>query len=166
MADRLEAAERALANQGGLERRDGSFRASSTPFDATVTLEGTESAVRYELEMELPTLDAIVADETVADVVLDGWFDTLDRRLADLDGALRVEAAAPQVVLDEATDTVTVIAAFESSRPAQGAEDTAALVGFVEGTYMEGLIPGYTYREPVAGLLEQARERSGAEPPE
>jgi len=102
----------------------------------------------------------------VADVVLDGWFDTLERRLQDLDGALRAEAAAPQVVLDEATDVVTVLAAFESARRAHGAEDAAALVGFVEGTYMEGLIPGYTYREPVAGLLEQARERSGATPAE
>lgn len=166
MADRLGAAERALAKQGGFERRDGSFHVSSTPFDATVTLEATEDAVRYELEMELPTLDAVVADETVADVVHDGWFDTLDSRLQDLDGALRAEAAVPQVVLDEATNTVTVIAAFESARPAHGAEDAAALVGFVEGTYMEGLIPGYTYREPVAGLLEQARERSGAAAPE
>ncbi len=166
MADRLDAAERALANQAGFERADGSFQASSTPFDATITLESTESAVRYELEMELPTLDAVVADETVADVVLEGWLDTLERRLQDLDGALRAEAAAPQVVLDDATDTVTVLAAFESARPSHGAEDAAALVGFVEGTYMEGLIPGYTYREPVAGLLEQARERSGATPAE
>jgi len=166
MPDRLDAAERALAKQAGFERADGSFHASSTPFDATITLESTESAVRYELEMELPTLDAVVADQTVADVVLDGWFDTLERRLQDLDGALRAEAAAPQVVLDEATDVVNVLAAFESARPAHGAEDAAALVGFVEGTYMEGLIPGYTYREPVAGLLEQARERSGATPAE
>lgn len=166
MTDRLEAAERALATQGGFERRDGSFAATSTPFAAEVTLESTADAVRYELELELPTLDAVVAGESVADVVLDGWFETLDRRLQDVDGALRAEAAEPQVVLDEATETVTVIAAFETPRPDHGAEDAAALVGFVEGTYMEGLIPGYTYREPVAGLLEQARERSGASPPE
>lgn len=166
MTDRLDAAERALATQAGFERRDDTFDVSSTPFDATMTLESTETAVRYELEMELPTLNAVVAGETVADVVLDGWFDTFDRRLEDLDGALRAEAPTPQVVLDEATDTVTVMASFESAHPAHGAEDAAALVGFIEGTYMEGLIPGYTYREPVAGLLEQARERSGAAPPE
>ncbi len=57
---------------------------------------------------------------------------------------------------------MTVAASFESERPDHGAEDAAALVGYVEGTYVEGLIPGYTYREPASGLLETAYERSRA----
>jgi len=166
MADRLDAAERKLATQTGFERRDQHFAAHSTPFDAIVRVEPLVEAVRYELEMSLPTLDAVVADESVSEVIQAGWFETFERRLEDVDGALRGAAADPQVVLDEATETVTVIAAFESARPDHGAEDAAALVGFVEGTYMEGVIPGYTYREPVAGMLERARERSGGSPPD
>ncbi len=105
-----------------------------------------------------------MAGETVADVVHEGWFETFERRLEDLDGARRTEAEPPSVELDERADTVTVRVGFTAVRPDHGAEDAAALVGYVEGTYLEGVIPGYTYREPVAGLLEEARERSGASP--
>ena len=162
MADRLEEAERALAGHGGFERRDGAFAATSTPFEATISLEAAAGAVRYELEMALPTLDSVVADETVAAVVRDGWFETLERRLEDAGGALRADPEAPTVERDQRGGTVRVTAAFAAGRPDHGAEDAAALVGYVEGTYLEGVIPGYTYREPVAGLLERARERSGA----
>lgn len=164
MGDRLERAERALATGGSFERREEGFAASATPFDATVRLQPVEDAVRYELEMTLPTLDRVVAGETVADVVHEGWFETFERRLEDLDGALRTDAETPSVELDERAGTVTVRVGFTTARPDHGAEDAAALVGYVEGTYLEGVIPGYTYREPVAGLLEQARERSGASP--
>lgn len=163
MADLRDAAERALATHGGFERRDGAFAATSTPFDAAVELADADGAVRYELEMELPTLDAAVAGESVADVVSEGWLETFDRRLEDLDGALRADADEPTVVYDERSGTVSVTASFESTRPDHGAEDAAALVGYVEGTYVEGVIPGYTYREPVAGLLERARE-TGSQP--
>lgn len=163
MADPYDAAERALATHGGFQRRDGAFDATSTPFDATVELAEADGAVRYEVELGLPTLDAVVAGESVADVVSEGWLETLERRLEDVDGALRADAGEPSVEHDGRTDTVTVTASFESSRPNAGAEDAAALVGYVEGTYVEGVIPGYTYREPVAGLLERARE-VGAQP--
>ena len=162
MTDRLAAAERALASRGGVEREGDGFVATTTPFDATVRLEPVDGAVRYVVEVVLPTLDAVVADETVARVVRDGWFETLERRLEDLDGALRASADPPTVERDEAAGTVTVRAAFDSARPDRGAADVVALVGYVEGTYLEGVIPGYAYREPVAGLIERARERSGA----
>ncbi|MFB6353420.1 MAG: DUF5813 family protein [Halobacteriales archaeon] len=162
MPDRLSAADRALAAHDGFERRDGSFVATATPFDATVSLEDADQGVRYVLELSLPTLDAVVAGETVADVVEAGWFETFERRLEDLDGALRSEPAPPTVELDERGQTVAVEASFVADRPDLGAEDAAALVGYVEGTYVEGVIPGYTYREPVSGLLERAYERSGA----
>lgn len=162
MADLVTAAERALATHAAFERTDGAFSATSTPFDATVRLAAAGAGVRYTVEMQLPTLDAVVADETVAAVVQDGWFETLHRRLEDVDGALRGEASTPRVELDERTGTVTVTASFESAQPDRGADDAAALVGYIEGTYVEGIIPGYTYREPVSGLLEAAYERSGA----
>ena len=162
MPDRVDAAARALATHGSFERDGDAFVATSTPFDATVTLAAADGAVRYDVAVVLPTLDAVVADETVADVVADGWYETLERRLEDVDGALRASAGAPAVERDEAAGEVTVRAAFRSTRPDHGADDAAALVGYIEGTYLEGVIPGYAYREPVAGLLERARERSGA----
>lgn len=162
MADPAEAAERALAAHESFERDGEDFVATTTPFDATVTLASTEGAVRFVVEVVLPTLDAVVVGETVAAVVRDGWFETLQRRLEDVDGALRNSAGPLDIDRDEAAGTVTVRSSFDSARPDDGAEDAAALVGYVEGTFLEGIIPGYTYREPVAGLLERARERSGA----
>ncbi len=162
MSDLLAAAERALATHAGFERDGDAFVATATPFEATVRLDAADAAVRYEAELALPTLDAVVADERVAPVVEEGWFETFERRLADLDGALRADASAPTVERDAAGRTVVVRSAYESARPDHGADDAAALVGYVEGTYLEGVIPGYTYREPVAGLLDRARDRSGA----
>jgi len=161
MSDRLSAAERALATHAAFERRDGGFAAASSPFEATVRLEPAGERVRYAVELTLPTLDAVVANETVAPVVQDGWFETLVRRLEDLDGALLSDADPPTVELDERAGVVRVGAAFETARPDHGAEDAAAVVGYVEGTYVEGVIPGYTYREPVTGLVERAIDRSG-----
>lgn len=162
MPDRRTAAERALATHSAFDRRDGTFVATSTPFEATVELDAGDDGIRYAVRMVLPTLDAVVAGETVAPVVHDGWFETFERRLEDVDGALRAETPPPTVDLDERAGTVTVAAAFESARPDHGADDAAALVGYVEGTYVEGLIPGYTYREPVSGLLDAAYDRSDA----
>lgn len=164
MPDQLETAGRALATHGGFKRRDGAFAATMTPFDATVRLETAGDGVRYELELVAPTIDSVVAGETVPDVIREGWFETLERRLEDLDGALRADPDPPEVVRDERAGTVTVTAGFATTNPDHGAEDAAAMVGYVEGTYLEGVIPGYTYREPVTGLLERARERSGASP--
>lgn len=159
MTDRVPAAERALATHDAFARRDGTF-AAATPFDATVGVAAADGAVRYTVRMVVPTLDAVVVGESVATVVREGWFETLERRLEDVDGALRAAVDPPSVELDEPAGTVTVTAAFESARPDRGAEDAAALVGYVEGTYVEGVIPGYTYREPVSDLLEQAYDRS------
>ena len=51
--------------------------------------------------------------------------------------------------------------AFETKRGpsalARAVEDAAALVEYVEGTYVQGVIPGYEYGDPVAGLLDRAR---------
>ncbi|MFB6305150.1 MAG: DUF5813 family protein, partial [Haloferacaceae archaeon] len=33
----------------------------------------------------------------------------------------------------------------------------------VEGTYVQGIIPGYEYTEPVASVLSEARRAAGAE---
>lgn len=162
MPDRLAAAERAIATHSAFERQDGQFAATATPFDASIRLEPDDGAVRYDVRLELPTLDAVVAGETVADVVSEGWFETFERRLEDLEGALLADPTTPEVELGERDGTVRVTASFASARPDHGAEDAAALVGYVEGTYVEGIIPGYTYREPVSGLLERAYDRSQA----
>ena len=41
----------------------------------------------------------------------------------------------------------------------RGVDDAGALIDFVEGTYVQGVIPGYEYTEPLDGLLSAARRQ-------
>ncbi|MFC7158105.1 DUF5813 family protein [Halomarina halobia] len=45
---------------------------------------------------------------------------------------------------------------------AERAPDVAkALAEYAEGTYVEGIVPGYTYRPPVSELLARAQQSGG-----
>jgi len=99
----------------------------TTSFTGHVTAnEGEKWKTDYEVTVRTPTLQAATADE-VGDAVRDGWFETFERRLEDAPKATRVA-----VDVDEYT------------------------VEYVEGTYVEGIIPGYNYVGVVADLMDSA----------
>ena len=101
-----------------------------------------------------------VTDDDLAPIVEDGWYETFERRVTDLGAIFRIERElTPQVSHDESEATVTVT--LTDRNIDRGVDDAAALIDFVEGTYVQGIIPGYTYTDPVAGLLEQARAAGG-----
>lgn len=150
-----------LADHGAFERIDEGFDVTTTPFETAVAVDGVDGGVEVRVRMEVPTIDAAVEADEVAPVVREGWFDTFERRLEDLDGALYATAEDPLVSLR--SESVVVEAGFRTTMPARGVSDAKALVDFVEGTYMEGVIPGYDYGPPVADLLDRAAARSGAE---
>lgn len=154
-------AEQALEEHGAFEREsevDGdAFATTTAAADARVRVEETGTGAGYRVTVRVPTIDAVVADETVAPVVREGWFETFDRRIEDVGGVTRGETEPPTATLDEATGEVVVETTVDAGRPERAAGDVKALVDYVEGTFVEGLIPGYTYREPAASLLERAR---------
>lgn len=162
-----EGAERALAGHGAFAREDEAFTTSTTAADARITVEetgdgtgiesGSETGAVYHVTVRVPTIDSVVAGETVAQVVREGWFETFERRLEDVGGATVSDPAPPTAEVDETADEVVVRTTVEPGRPGGGADDVKAVVDYVEGTFVEGLIPGYTYREPAAGLLDRAR---------
>lgn len=147
----------------------GEARMTATPFEAVARGEANGEPASengewaFTVTVVAPTLSAAV-EETVGDAVASGWHDTLERRLAD---AYDVTKAADGEVDLERTTTdgePAVLATLTFTAPArQGVADAAALVNFVEGTYLQGTIPGYTYRGPVAGLLSAARQRGQGE---
>ena len=152
-----ERAERALERHDAFEREGEAFATTTAAVDARVRVESAEGSVLVRITARVPTIDAVVAGETVATVVQEGWFETFERRLEDVGGATRGDPTAPTATLDDGAGEVVVEATVEPRRPEGGPEDAKALVDYVEGTFVEGLIPGYTYREPAAGLLERAR---------
>jgi hypothetical protein len=152
----------AFASHDAFEPTDGGFEYVKTPFDATVTVEGSDDAdaesYHVDVIVRLPMLDAVVAGETVADVVEDGWYETFERRMEDAFDVARSDGGPPAVERDAENESIVVELAFETRDVRRAVEDAAALVEYVEGTYVQGVIPGYDYRDPVAELLDRARQ--------
>ncbi len=141
---------------------DGRFDVTTTPFDASATVRAGDEAVSVEVIVEPPTLDAVVEGEDVADIVEEEWYRTFVRRLADAPNVTRTDGVS-EPSADRVDDRVRVEVTFETLDPAAAVEDASALVGYVEGTWMEGVIPGYEYGEPAASLLSRASSGEHAE---
>jgi hypothetical protein len=152
---------RAFADHESFERVDGDgYESTTTPFEGRVEVEpADEGRHRFAVTVRVPTLSAVV-DGDVADVVEDGWYETFELRLEDVDGVLRRErGVVPEVERDG--ETVVVEAAFEDIDERRAVDDAGALVDYVEGTYVQGIIPGYDYTDPVASILSRAEETAG-----
>jgi len=156
-------AGRAFDAHAAFERTDGWFDLSTTAFDARVTAAATDDgALRYTLEVRAPTLQSATADDVGASVA-EGWFETYERRLEDAPMAVRHDVAlAEQRVFEEAGDAVAVFT-FEWGTADRAPAIAKALAEYVEGTYMEGIVPGYEYVPPVADLLADARQSGGGD---
>ncbi|WP_049922409.1 DUF5813 family protein [Halopiger djelfimassiliensis] len=154
------AAERELETHDAFERGDGGYELTTTVFDATVTAVDAEDPrdVWVTVTVFLPTLDAAVADETVAPVVEDGWFETLERRLQDVFTVAHTSTHEEPAV-ERGDDTVTVTLEYLAWDAGEGVDDAKALIEYVEGTFAQGIIPGYEYRGEAATLLENAQNR-------
>lgn len=136
-----------------------------TPFDLRLTVAVEGDRARYELAATLPSLEAVVVGDRVADVVLEGWADTLDRRLRE---AHDVTGELTDIAYETTWDRDRFRAVMTVERPATAPAPTdgiVALANYVEGTYLQGVIPGYDYGPPVDQLLSQARQRAGEEEP-
>lgn len=144
--------------QGG----DGSLTVTSTPFDGRVAVaEAGDGRVAFDVTVSVPTLSAVAADE-VAEVVEDGWYETFSRRVDDIgDVTAAGHDLSPEV--ERAGDAVVVSESIRDVNERRGLNDAVAVVDYVEGTYVQGVIPGYEYGEPVSGLIGRARATGGDE---
>ena len=62
-------------------------------------------------------------------------------------------------------ENVYVTYGFEWDDPSRAADIAKTLIEYVEGTYVEGVIPGYEYESPVADLLDRASQGEGGGTP-
>jgi hypothetical protein len=138
---------------------DGRFEATTTTFDATVTASESDGRIDYEVRIRVPSLSAAV-DGDVAAVVEEGWLETFELRVADADGVVGGDHDIDPTV-DQTGDAVLVAFAYTDIDERRGVEDAAAIINYVEGTYVQGIIPGYDYVEPVDGLVDRARQAGG-----
>jgi hypothetical protein len=134
---------------------DGGYRVTTATFEARVT--AGES--RWTVVVEVPTIGAAV-EGTVGEAVAEGWYETLGRRLAGVTGVTRSDDVAAPAVEREG-DVVAVETTFVPG--ADPASTALAIVNYVEGTWFQGLIPGYDYVERVAAVRRDARRRGGSD---
>lgn len=163
MSDIERRVERAFGDHGSFERRDGTtFESVATAFDGLVDASpADEGRIEFDVTVRVPTLDDVTEDH-VAEVVEDGWFETFERRVTDVGGVTRRERDLDPTVSREVGDIVVEMN-FEDIDERRGVDDAGALIDFVEGTFVQGIIPGYDYTEPVTGIISQARQAGGGD---
>ncbi|SDY50764.1 DUF5813 family protein [Halobellus clavatus] len=159
-SDAAERARRAAEMHDSFESRsEGRYAVTTTVFDADVTVDGADGAAVFDVTVQVPMLDAVTADH-VAPVVEDGWFDTFSLRVDDVDGVLRGTDDVA-VAVERDGDEATVEVELVDIDPGRAADNAVAIVEYVEGTYVEGVIPGYDYTEPVTHLIQRAADAGG-----
>lgn len=154
---------RAFRDHGSFEPAGGGvWTATTTAFDADVEARASpegDGRIRFSVTVRVPTLSAVTVDE-VAAVVETGWYETFERRVVDVGGLTRGDHEFdPDVERDG--ETVVVSFTLTDLNERRGVDDARALVDFVEGTYVQGVIPGYEYTEPVEGIISSARRQGG-----
>jgi len=128
----------------------------TTSFEGHVTAsEGEAWRTDYEVTVRAPTLRAATADE-VGPAVHDGWLETFERRLEDAPKATRVAVDLDAYAVEEADEEVVVTYRFSLGGEREAADVAKTFVEYVEGTYVEGIVPGYTYVGVVADLMNAA----------
>jgi len=151
---------RAFADHTSFEQvDDASFESTTTTFNGIVEADHVDGHIRFAVEIRVPLLNAVTEDE-VAEVVEDGWYETFELRVGDIGGVFRTERdLEPSVTRDG--ETITVEASFEDINERRGVDDAGAVIDYVEGTFVQGIIPGYEYTEPVSSIINRARENAG-----
>lgn len=149
--------EDGLSEHAAFERVETGHELTTTPFETVVGTSNGDGETTYRVVVRAPTLDAVVEGETVAEVVEEGWLDTLTLRLDDPTQVTSGRENVDVEVTKEGRE-VRVEMVFSSANPERAAENAKALAEFVEGTWMQGLIPGYEYDEPAASLMERATQ--------
>ena len=128
----------------------------TTSFEGHVTASAGEKwRTDYEVTVRAPTLQAATADE-VGPAVHDGWFETLERRLEDAPKATRVAVDLDEYTVERDDEEVVITYRFSLGGERQAADVAKAFVEYVEGTYVEGIVPGYEYVGVVADLMSAA----------
>ncbi|WP_129112912.1 DUF5813 family protein [Halegenticoccus tardaugens] len=164
MGELPDRVRRAFRDHDAFERVDETaFESTNTPFEGLVEVEPAASGrVEFRVTVRVPMLGE-VTKERVADVVEEGWYETFALRVEDVAGVTRKEHDFDPTVSENGR-RVEVEFAFEDIDERRGVDDAAALVDYVEGTFVQGIIPGYDYGEPVATILSRAQQSGGSDP--
>lgn len=156
---------RAFEAHEAFERADEeAFALTTTRFEVRVTATETDDrALRYTVSVRAPMLSTAVVDEAVGPAVEEGWFDTYELRLEDAAGAVRHDVDLDDYTVEERGGDAVATFEFEWGNADRAPAIAKAIAEYAEGTYVEGVVPGYEYGPPVADLLSSARQGGDGE---
>ncbi|WP_136688997.1 DUF5813 family protein [Halorhabdus amylolytica] len=159
MTDTLpQAVDSAFDDHEAFEASEEGYRVTTTVFDATVTATDIDGVgYQFTVTVRAPMLREAVGNEVVGPAVEDGWFETYERRLEDATMATRSQVDLEEYTVEDDGGQAVARFVFEYGDANRGAEIAKTIVEYVEGTYVEGVIPGYDYESPVADLLHRAK---------
>jgi hypothetical protein len=155
---------RAFAAHDAYERDGDAFVLTTVAFDARVTAAETDDwALAYTVTVRAPMLSAAVTEdsEPVGPAVEQGWFETYERRLEDAPKATRVDLELDGYAVTEAGEEAVARFEFTHGNADLAPNVAKALCEYAEGTYVEGVVPGYEYGGVVADLVGRARDTGG-----
>ncbi len=140
------------------DERADTFVIDSIAFETEITID----APTYTLSVVTPTLASAV-EESVGPNLAAGWLETFERRLEDATTVVRDDLTMESLTV-ESNDGEAIVTMSITGPSADRAPNVCkALAEYVEGTYIEGVVPGYTYRPPVSELLSTATTAGGDE---
>lgn len=148
------AARRAFERHETYTEAEEGFIVETTVFDSRVAVADNSAETVYTLTIQTPTLRSAV-EEDVGPNLLDGWLETLERRVKDAPEAVHADIElTADVQSHDGQAIITLRVPFD--RPERAPAVLKAMTEYVEGTYVEGVVPGFTYRPPVSKLLTSA----------
>jgi hypothetical protein len=155
---------RAFRDHDAFERIEtGRYESTVTPFEGVVDVDAVDDGrLEFRVTVRVPMLDEVTEDR-VADVVEEGWYETFALRMEDVGGVTAAEHDLDPTVEREGREA-TVRVSFADINERRGVDDAGAVIDYVEGTFVQGIIPGYTYTGPVTSLIDDARQAGGSSP--
>lgn len=143
------------------EVETGRYESVTTPFEGVVNVDVVDDGrLQFHVTVRVPLLDEVTEDH-VADVVEDGWYETFALRVEDIGG---VTAAGHDLepTVERTGRQAVITVSFADINERRGADDAGAVIDYVEGTFVQGIIPGYEYTDPVTSLIDTARQSGGS----
>jgi len=155
---------RAFRDHGSFERvGEGTYESETTVFDGVVGVSAADGGrIAFDVTVRVPMLSEVVEGD-VAEVVEDGWYETFELRVSDAAGVVRGDHVLDPTVQRRPAQAI-VDYSFEDVNERRGVDDAGALINYVEGTYAQGIIPGYDYRAPVTDIVSRASQNTQGGP--
>lgn len=149
--------EKAFISHDSFESVADEYRITTTAFETTASVSDDSNTPLYTVEVTVPTLQSATADDVGPTVAAD-WLETFERRLEAAPKATRSAVELEAFDVTASDERVTIEYSYHWETPRTALDIAKTFAEYVEGTYVEGVIPGYEYTGKVAALLGDASQ--------